>query len=175
MQRPSLRFRTAATLALMTIALHVLAGDAGTAANPVSATTPMLRQQAAQTRPLRCLSPAPRPYQHLTFQPVQQDGRGLGHLLYNDAAGNDKQQHDASQKLPCDSGLQSVADAAVPAATPKPCTIRRDVALQSHFMMLRLCETEPVSVTPETTSQHARQAPIRKAEKVTRMRVMPTT
>lgn len=175
MQRPTLRFRTAATFALMTITLHVLAGDASTVANPGSATAPMLRQEAKQNRPLQCLSPASRTYRHLTFQPVRQNGRGLGHLLYNDAAGNDTRQDDAPQKLPCDSGRQTVADVAPPPATSKPCTIQRDVALQSHFMMLRLCETEPVSVAPETTSQHARQAPIRKAEKVTRMRVMPAT
>jgi len=175
MQRPALRYRTAATLALMTITLHVLAGDVSTAASHPGATAAMPRQQTAQDRPLHCLSPAARTYRHLTFQPMQQDGRALGHLLYNNAAGNDDRQDDASQKPRCDGGLQTVADPVPPPAISKPCTIQRDVALQSHFMMLRLCETEPVSVVPETNSQQARQAPLRKTEKVTRVRVMPTT
>jgi len=82
----------------MTITLHVLAGDVSTAASHPGATAAMPRQQTAQDRPLHCLSPAARTYRHLTFQPMQQDGRALGHLLYNNAAGNDDRQDDASQK-----------------------------------------------------------------------------
>lgn len=175
MHRPTSRYRTAATLALMTIALHVLAGDAGTGNTGPGA--PLNTQQALQTNASDCISPSPRPYRHLTFKPMQQDGSTLDHLLFNDAAGTDEPQRDAPQKDHCgdQKRLYAVADQVPPLAAIKPCTIQRDVALQSHFMMLRLCQTELADAAPETTSQHARQSPVRKADKVNRVRVMPTT
>ncbi len=165
MQRPTLRSRSAATIALMAITLHVLAGDADM---PVTRGT----REAAPHHAADCTSPAG--YHHLTFQPTQQNGQALGHLLYNDRA-NHGQADQVLPSHPCASGLRSVVDQTRELTAPKPCTIQRDVALQSHFMMLRLCREEAAAVTPETTSQQARQMPGRKTEKMTRARIVPAT
>lgn len=164
MQRPTLRSRSAATIALMAITLHVLAGDADMPTRNA--------REAAPHHAIDCTSQAS--YQHLTFQPMQQDSEALGHLLYRDTADHGHAD-DVLPPHPCGSGMRTVVDQTRALATPKPCTIQRDVALQSHFMMLRLCREEAAGVAAETTSQHARQSPSRKTEKMTRAKIMPAT